>query len=294
MAATEFDDFFYASPDGLKLHARVYGAAIEGPTPAICLPGLTRNARDFHELAQYLSYEARTPRKVVAFDYRGRGQSEYDRDWRNYDALVEAGDIMTGLVALGIEHGAFIGTSRGGLSSTIARCNLPRYCSRFSSLAASRKTGLLPTTQNRKNGDKVAKRLDLFCTNLEFPPPPEPVHLRPRRVDEDRWRMVIRTVPGRAHEVAKWVRQWDPCVVKLGKGIAAASRRSPPATTKSISPGALWRRSTPRSWRFQPTSQTTRSASRAFMRSCMREAAIGDGCLTSAQARASFIPAFLQ
>jgi pimeloyl-ACP methyl ester carboxylesterase len=116
MAATaEFDDFFYASPDGLKLHARVYGDGIEGPLPAICLPGLTRNARDFHELALHLSRGARTPRKVVAFDYRGRGQSDHDRNWRNYDPLVETGDILAGLVALGIERGAFIGTSRGGL-----------------------------------------------------------------------------------------------------------------------------------------------------------------------------------
>jgi pimeloyl-ACP methyl ester carboxylesterase len=110
-----FDDFFYSSSDGLKLHARIYGGGIEGPLPAICLPGLTRNARDFHELALHLSGTARTPRKVIAFDYRGRGQSAYDRNWKNYDPLVEAGDVMAGLVALGIEHGAFIGTSRGGL-----------------------------------------------------------------------------------------------------------------------------------------------------------------------------------
>lgn len=111
----EFDDFHYSSPDGLKLHARVYGARIEGPPPAVCLPGLTRNARDFHELALHLSNEARVPRKVVAFDYRGRGLSEYDRNWKNYDPLVEAADVMAGLVALGIEHAAFVGTSRGGL-----------------------------------------------------------------------------------------------------------------------------------------------------------------------------------
>ncbi len=81
----------------------------------ICLPGLTRNARDFHELALFLSRKAKTRRKVVAFDYRGRGQSAYDKDWQNYNVAVEAGDILAGLVALDIENGAFIGTSRGGL-----------------------------------------------------------------------------------------------------------------------------------------------------------------------------------
>lgn len=111
----DFSDFFYPSPDGLKLHARVYGGSIDGPWPVVCLPGLTRNARDFHALALYLSRQAKTPRKVVAFDYRGRGQSAYDADANNYHVGIEANDVLAGLAALGIDDAAFIGTSRGGL-----------------------------------------------------------------------------------------------------------------------------------------------------------------------------------
>ena len=116
MSSSEgFSDFFYSAPDGLNLHARVYGDANAGPWPVVCLPGLTRNARDFHELALYLSARAQAPRKVVAFDYRGRGQSAYDADIGHYNVGVEAGDILAGLAALEIEAAAFIGTSRGGL-----------------------------------------------------------------------------------------------------------------------------------------------------------------------------------
>ena len=111
-----FTDFFYSAPDGLELHARVYDAGAAGDAlPVVCLPGLTRNARDFHGLALHLSAGAARRRKVVAFDYRGRGLSAHDRDWRNYDVPVEAGDVIAGLAALGIGHAAFIGTSRGGL-----------------------------------------------------------------------------------------------------------------------------------------------------------------------------------
>ncbi|TSE02396.1 alpha/beta hydrolase [Mesorhizobium intechi] len=110
-----FPDFFYAAPDGLGLHARVYGEAKSGHWPVICLPGLTRNARDFHKLALYLSTRSPVPRQVVAFDYRGRGQSAYDPDVSHYNVGVEASDILAGLAALGIEEAAFIGTSRGGL-----------------------------------------------------------------------------------------------------------------------------------------------------------------------------------
>ncbi|MFC3322260.1 alpha/beta fold hydrolase [Mesorhizobium cantuariense] len=110
-----FSDFFYSAPDGLKLHARVYGEANSGPWPVVCLPGLTRNARDFHELALHLSARSATPRKVIAFDYRGRGRSAYDPEVKNYNVGVEAGDVLAGLAALSIGEAAFIGTSRGGL-----------------------------------------------------------------------------------------------------------------------------------------------------------------------------------
>lgn len=113
--SSKFSDFFHAAPDGLRLHARVYGEAKSGHWPVVCLPGLTRNARDFHELALYLSMRSPLARKVIAFDYRGRGQSAYDPDVSHYNVGVEAGDILAGLAALGIEEAAFIGTSRGGL-----------------------------------------------------------------------------------------------------------------------------------------------------------------------------------
>ena len=117
LAAAEdgFVERRFSAPDGLMLSARIYGEAIEGPLSAIWLSGLSRNARDFHALALHLSRDAARPRKVVAFDYRGRGRSGYDRDWKNYNAATEARDVLAGVVALGVEHGAFIGTSRGGL-----------------------------------------------------------------------------------------------------------------------------------------------------------------------------------
>ena len=83
-----FSDRFYTSSDGLQLHLRLYGEGNNTAEPVICLPGLTRNARDFHELALYLSRHAETPHKVVAFDYRGRGRSAFDRNWQNYNIQI--------------------------------------------------------------------------------------------------------------------------------------------------------------------------------------------------------------
>lgn len=110
-----FEDFFYTSQDALTLRARIYGEPRDGVLPAVCLAGLTRNSADFHDLALYLANHPTNPRQVVAFDYRGRGRSAYAPDWKTYDPIVEASDVLAGMAALGIGEAAFIGTSRGGL-----------------------------------------------------------------------------------------------------------------------------------------------------------------------------------
>jgi pimeloyl-ACP methyl ester carboxylesterase len=114
-ARAGYSDYFYTASDGLRLHARIYGERAAGELPVVCLSGLTRNARDFHGLALYLSREAPRPRQMICFDYRGRGLSDYDPNWQNYTVLTEAQDVLAGLAALEIQHGAFIGSSRGGL-----------------------------------------------------------------------------------------------------------------------------------------------------------------------------------
>jgi pimeloyl-ACP methyl ester carboxylesterase len=113
-AAGQFEDVGYSAPDGLRLNMRVYGQDKEGGRNVVCLPGLTRNARDFHELALFLAARPGIGR-VVAFDYRGRGRSAHDPNWQNYNVPTEAADVMAGAAALGIGRACFIGTSRGGL-----------------------------------------------------------------------------------------------------------------------------------------------------------------------------------
>ena len=122
VAADGYADIFYSARDGLRLHASDYGRSLAaaGPLPLVCLPGLTRNARDFHQFARIISgaderQRPRRPRRVVVFDYRGRGGSEWDRNAANYNLAVETDDTLDGLAAAGIHRAAFFGTSRGAL-----------------------------------------------------------------------------------------------------------------------------------------------------------------------------------
>jgi pimeloyl-ACP methyl ester carboxylesterase len=104
---------FVSAPDGLRLHVREYGPRLAAARPVVCLPGLTRTVADFDVLAPALA--AAGPRRVIALDSRGRGQSEYDRNPENYSLLVELGDLVAVLTALAVQPAVFIGSSRGGL-----------------------------------------------------------------------------------------------------------------------------------------------------------------------------------
>jgi pimeloyl-ACP methyl ester carboxylesterase len=120
---SEWRGFDLLSSDGIRLHARLYGEANHG-TPIVCLPGLTRNADDFHALAVMLS-QGDAARRVIVIEYRGRGDSEFDPDWRHYTVPVEAVDVRQMLKSLHVTEAIFLGTSRGGLITMTLKATIP-------------------------------------------------------------------------------------------------------------------------------------------------------------------------
>jgi len=94
---------------------REYGSRIAKGTPVLCLPGLTRNAKDFDAIATLLSAD----RRVIALDARGRGRSDYDPNYRNYNLVTEVGDILSLISAEFDRPCIILGTSRGGLAAMI-------------------------------------------------------------------------------------------------------------------------------------------------------------------------------
>ncbi|HEU4961346.1 MAG TPA: alpha/beta hydrolase [Sphingomonas sp.] len=106
----EYEDRYWQSADGLKLHVRDYPGDPSRP-PILCIPGLTRNARDFEELADRLAGDWR----VLAVDLRGRGESAYARDPASYTPLTYADDLLALLDELALPRVAAFGTSLGGI-----------------------------------------------------------------------------------------------------------------------------------------------------------------------------------
>jgi len=105
-----YQDLYWTSTDGVKLHARDYPGD-PAAVPVVCLPGLTRNARDYAALAATLA----PGRRVIAVDFRGRGESGQAKDPMSYVPATYADDVRGLLVEAGIERFVAVGTSLGGL-----------------------------------------------------------------------------------------------------------------------------------------------------------------------------------
>jgi pimeloyl-ACP methyl ester carboxylesterase len=119
--AGRYTDCSFTVRDGLRLHYRDYPGAADKP-PLLCLPGLTRNARDFADFAERYS-----PRfRVIALDFRGRAASDYDPSPARYNPLTYAGDVLELLDQLGISQAIFVGTSLGGLVTMVIAATAPQ------------------------------------------------------------------------------------------------------------------------------------------------------------------------
>ncbi|KLE35045.1 alpha/beta fold hydrolase [Aurantiacibacter luteus] len=100
----------WQSADGLTLHYRDYAGRTDRP-PLLCIPGLTRNARDFEPLADAFAGEWR----LICPDLRGRGESEYAKDSSTYIPLQYAADVAALFDTLGLGQVVAVGTSLGGI-----------------------------------------------------------------------------------------------------------------------------------------------------------------------------------
>jgi len=106
----DWQDRHWTSADGLELHYRDYPGRSDRP-PILCIPGLTRNARDFEPVADSFAGEWR----VISVNLRGRGDSDYAKDPASYMPAQYVADI-----AALVDEAAFgpvvaIGTSLGGI-----------------------------------------------------------------------------------------------------------------------------------------------------------------------------------
>lgn len=124
MPGDMFTDHFFTNADGLRIHYRDYPAqGTKTGVPVLCLHGLTRNVKDFEDLAPKIAAKGR---RVIVASQRGRGLSEPDPQVERYQPPVYAADMLDLLDALGIARAVFVGTSMGGLMTFVVAGTQPQ------------------------------------------------------------------------------------------------------------------------------------------------------------------------
>jgi pimeloyl-ACP methyl ester carboxylesterase len=106
-----WSDGYWETGDGLRLHYRDYAGDGAERAPIICIPGLTRNARDFEGVAERLAGDWR----LICVELRGRGESAYAKDAMSYVPRTYLQDMEALIGTLGLERFVLFGTSLGGL-----------------------------------------------------------------------------------------------------------------------------------------------------------------------------------
>jgi pimeloyl-ACP methyl ester carboxylesterase len=122
LSGTAWIDRYFTSADGLRLYYRDYPAAEPGRLPVLCLPGLTRNSRDFESSALRIQ----KTRRVLSADLRGRGRSQYDPSFLNYHPGTYVGDLARLLADAGVGKVILFGTSLGGILSMLIAAGTPQ------------------------------------------------------------------------------------------------------------------------------------------------------------------------
>ena len=100
-----------ASPTGLHHMAYNEWGDHDNPKVLVCVHGLTRNARDFDQLARVLAGNYR----VICPDIVGRGRSDWLRDPTGYTIPQYLHDMLVLIARLDVETVHWVGTSMGGL-----------------------------------------------------------------------------------------------------------------------------------------------------------------------------------
>jgi pimeloyl-ACP methyl ester carboxylesterase len=113
---------FFRSDDGLRLHVAEWLAPRADAPVLLCLPGLTRNGRDFARLAQRANAAGW---RVLCPDLRGRGLSDRDPDPSRYRPDRYVADMATLLDHLAVRQVSIVGTSLGGMMGTMLAATQP-------------------------------------------------------------------------------------------------------------------------------------------------------------------------
>lgn len=219
MAADEigedgFSEHRLSAGDGLRLYFRLYGERKQAPFTVLCLPGLSRNSKDFHDLA--LSLSQRFP--VICPDYRGVGRSAYARHWRAYSPQICIDDIKHILSATNRHHVVIAGTSFGGILAAGLTVAAPSAVSGviLNDVGPETSPQVLDNVMNHIGRSRRFAGWDEAIAYMKRSFPNLPTG------SEERWQRITRNTF--REEGSVLVNDWDPAIVKWFPGVLKESK----------------------------------------------------------------------
>jgi len=172
---------------------------------AICVHGLTRNGRDFDDIAQALSGEYR----VLCPDVAGRGKSEWLNHQDDYAYPVYCADMAALIARSGAQTVDWIGTSMGGLIGMLlaAQRNSP-----IRKLVMSDVGPFIPKSSLERLSTYVGKPasyesfedFEQYVRTISAPFGP---------LTDAQWRRLTESTAAR-NDDGKWITNYDPAIAR--------------------------------------------------------------------------------
>jgi pimeloyl-ACP methyl ester carboxylesterase len=191
------------------IHYYEWGNA-DSPKVLICVHGLTRNGRDFDDLAKALSSEYR----VLCPDVAGRGKSDWLTHKEDYGYPLYCSDMAALIARSGARQVDWVGTSMGGLVGMFlaAQPNSPIHRLVINDVGA-----FIPKASLERLSDYVGKD-PRYASFDEFEQYIRDVSAPFGPLTDAQWRHLAQT-NGRQLEDGRWGPNYDPA---LGLAFRAA------------------------------------------------------------------------
>ncbi|MBL6932571.1 MAG: alpha/beta hydrolase [Rhodospirillales bacterium] len=182
----------------------------------VCVHGLTRNGRDFDDLAMDLANDPGKGFRVSCPDLPGRGHSHWLSDPADYALPVYMSDMSAMIARLGVEQVDWVGTSLGGLigMSLAAQPNSP-----IRSLVMNDIGPFVPAEALKRIGEYVGHD-EKFNDYASLKTYLMNVHASFGNLSDENWDHLCRH-SGRKNEDGTWVLHYDPSIA-VGFRSAAA------------------------------------------------------------------------
>ena len=175
----------------------------DNPKVLICVHGLTRNGRDFDDLAGALSSDYR----VLCPDVAGRGKSEWHTHKEDYSYPLYCSDMAALIARSGAQTVDWVGTSMGGLIGMFlaAQPNSPVHRLVMNDVGA-----FIPKASLERLSNYVGKD-PRYASFAEFEQYVRAVSVPFGPLTDSQWRHLAQT-NGRQFENGRWGPIYDPAL----------------------------------------------------------------------------------